>query len=430
MRTSSPQRLSQDTIDDLTPTSLRRMVTNLQKERDNLQAKFAPMDSTVAGRNLMRRFRRDAGEEDVEENEIDPLTPDTHPAPPNAGGSFTNTQTPTVHVARSAAPPRRLLTEPDKPNPTIWFTSKPPIPILVEALWNSKVYAPLTIFTSQTLRTIGQNKDIKFISIPVGDGSKRAILDVTPYGDERMLSQAAFLEAWPNFLEMMKGLLDGKTSVVYDSLVEYHRHIISHHLFNAHFSAFLEFDINTRTLFTHDPHPIDMSIFLTLPLMMAADTANQLAQQNLILRTPTLASSSSLRYNPYASSQPIASSSHIRIPRNPAPFLASSSSPAVQSQPQSFRDTTTSRPLLCILCGASGHRGANCVANATVYGTPLFAVLVNGELVENRDKSSPVCLHFNLRRCTRSSPNHAKHVCSICGSTEHAAVHERCTRRT
>ncbi|KAI0084803.1 hypothetical protein BDY19DRAFT_1051010, partial [Irpex rosettiformis] len=234
---------------------------------------------------------------------------------------------------------------------------KAPEPIL--ALLRARRHVPLTVCTSEALRTIRANATNKYVKIQNSSTEKLSLLDVTQWDDEKTISVEDWHEAWGNYIEIM-GSLDkqGKIAALFKG---HYEHLRRRKEMKTTFDAILEFDIEIRQIFFTSKRT---RFIVGSP---AYEAKFQSIRGDVVVRTIR---SDSKKYQPYN-----------KADRKSYYKPDSGNSDRREGSSKPFREgRQSSAGLLCLKCrqGApNGHHAKNCRNDKLPNGRPTFTTFQN-----------------------------------------------------
>jgi hypothetical protein len=284
---------------------------------------------------------------------------------------------------------------------------KYPFSPLVWGLFDKKQYLPLTLFTSKSMQKLWEQPSscpTKNISIH-GEGNKIAILNVTPFGEEKDLSIAQWHEAHNNYDAWLGEAYEDDIAAHW---IQHHRFLTSIDNFEKNFPAILKFDVAERTSYTFRPMNFNQDAYSNRWSLITMETLKESVESSLKILTTTPTSGPTR--NSYSSG-----------PRT-KPYDDSRKQPFSEGRSSKTGGTT------CLICARAGHRAGECTKTTLENGKPVTATFSNNSIISMGTRKLH-CFSWNMggpRRCGGKHSNENIHACTFCQSTEHHSLSRKC----
>ena len=219
-----------------------------------------------------------------------------------------------------------------------------PIPNPILQMAYLKLFIPLSLLTTIVLDRIEFNDGLKFHKIIFGNWIGKHSLDISSFPTEQSLSESEFWQAYRNWLSLIDIIAD---PAIANSWKLHHAQMMLDKNFSTLFVAWREHDKLLHACFMIDPfmiNPNQASYIHQLERCRGEQTCYDSLKAVSMSKGSTSSASSSTpkssHFQPYTKAMP---------------------------HPNSFRI------LLCIRCGRTGHKAANCSATSSnVFNRPII----------------------------------------------------------
>ena len=254
-------------------------------------------------------------------------------------------------------------------------------------------FIPLSLLTTVTLDRIKFNNGLKFHKIIFGNGIGKHSLDISSFPTKQSLSESEFWQAYRNWLSWIDIIAD---PAIANGWKLHHAQMMSDKKISTWFVTWRKHDKLLHVRFMIDPFMIDPNQASYIHQLECC-RGEQTRYDSLKAATMSKGSASS-------ASLSAPKSSHFQSYTKATP------------RPNSFHI------LLCIRCGGTGHKAANCSATSSNVFNRLIIVNWKGDHLVSK-LGQHICLLFNAcGSCALvASRLHGAHTCSLCGDAWHAA---------